>query len=107
MFVIIEKDSMAMAKTVLASRPNVNYFDKARTAKGWLTKMENVGKLEMYIDGKRTKVKKDRFIVMDVKEYSAVEPMIEMTNMMTGEKYKESINTPNYCSPSSESYWSM
>lgn len=107
MFVIIEKDSMAMAKTVLASRPNVNYFEHSRTAKGWLTKMFKSGKLEMYIDGKRTKVSTDRFIVMDVEEYAMVEPMVEVTNMMTGEKYKESINTPNYCSPSSESYWSM
>ena len=28
-------------------------------------------------------------------------------NMMSGEEYKERYNTPSYCSPSSESYWSM
>ena len=39
--------------------------------------------------------------------YARVEKMVERTNMMTGEKYMESVNTPNYCSPSSESYWSM
>lgn len=33
--------------------------------------------------------------------------MVEKTNLMTGKKYMESINTPNYCSPASEAYWSM
>lgn len=39
--------------------------------------------------------------------YARVEKMVERTNMMTGEKYMESVNTPRCCSPSSESYWSM
>ena len=33
--------------------------------------------------------------------------MVEKTNMMTGKKFLERENTPYYCSPSSESYWSM
>jgi hypothetical protein len=33
--------------------------------------------------------------------------MVERTNMMGGAKYMERFDTPNYCSPSSESYWSM
>ena len=33
--------------------------------------------------------------------------MVERTNMMTGKKFLEAENTPYYCSPSSESYWSM
>jgi hypothetical protein len=33
--------------------------------------------------------------------------MVERTNMMGGGKYMERFDTPNYCSPSSESYWSM
>ena len=28
-------------------------------------------------------------------------------NMMTGKTFSESVNTPNYCSPASEAYWSM
>lgn len=28
-------------------------------------------------------------------------------NMMSGKKFQERYDTPNYCSPSSESYWSM
>ena len=36
-----------------------------------------------------------------------IEKMVEKTNMMSGKKYMESVNTPNYLSPSSETYWSM
>ena len=33
--------------------------------------------------------------------------MVERTNLMTGKKYMEPANTPNYCSPASEAYWTM
>jgi len=33
--------------------------------------------------------------------------MVERTNLMTGKKYMESQDTPIFCSPASESYWSM
>ena len=33
--------------------------------------------------------------------------MVERTNLMTGQKYQEDVNTPNFCSPASESFWSM
>ena len=36
-----------------------------------------------------------------------IERMVERTNIMNGKKFMESINTPYYCSPSSETYWSM
>jgi hypothetical protein len=29
------------------------------------------------------------------------------TNMMSGKEYQERYDTPYFCSPSSESYWSM
>ena len=29
------------------------------------------------------------------------------TNMMGGKEYTERYDTPRYCSPSSEAYWSM
>ena len=32
---------------------------------------------------------------------------IERTNIMTGKKFLEDVDTPYFCSPSSESYWSM
>jgi len=32
--------------------------------------------------------------------------MVEKTNLMTGKKFMERSDTPYYCSPSSETYWS-
>ena len=32
---------------------------------------------------------------------------VERVNLMSGQKYTEASNTPGYCSPSSEAYWSM
>ena len=43
--------------------------------------------------------------IVDTKHYQA--PMVERTNLMTGKKFMEDVNTPYFCSPSSESYWSM
>lgn len=42
-------------------------------------------------------------------EYYArhIERTVIKTNMMTGEEYRESINTPAHMSPASETYWSM
>ncbi len=48
----------------------------------------------------------NNYMVMTVEDYELIEPMVEKTNMMTGKKYHESINTPHYMSASSESYWS-
>jgi hypothetical protein len=33
--------------------------------------------------------------------------MVEKTNIMGGGKFMERYDTPYYCSPASESYWSM
>ena len=35
------------------------------------------------------------------------ETYITRTNLIGGKEYKERYDTPNYCSPSCESYWSM
>jgi len=39
--------------------------------------------------------------------FNNIEAQEEVTNMMTGKKFKQSVNTPNFMSPSSETYWSM
>ena len=45
--------------------------------------------------------------VSDIEVYRlCVEKMVQKVNMMSGQTYWESINTPNYCSPASEAYWS-
>lgn len=35
------------------------------------------------------------------------ETYVTRKNMMTGAEFRERYNTPYYCSPSSETYWSM
>lgn len=35
------------------------------------------------------------------------EDMVERVNLMSGKKYMEHRDTPLFCSPSSETYWSM
>ena len=35
------------------------------------------------------------------------ETFVTRKNMMSGKEYQERYDTPYYCSPSSESYWSM
>jgi hypothetical protein len=39
--------------------------------------------------------------------YEIHETMVKRTNLMGGAEYTERFDTPRYCSPSSEAYWSM
>ena len=43
--------------------------------------------------------------IVDTKHYRT--RMVERTNIMSGQKFQEDVNTPYFCSPSSETYWSM
>jgi hypothetical protein len=43
--------------------------------------------------------------IVDTKHYRP--RMVERTNIMSGQKFQEDVNTPYFCSPSSETYWSM
>lgn len=36
-----------------------------------------------------------------------IEKKVKRINLMSGQEFWESVNTPYYCSPSSETYWSM
>jgi hypothetical protein len=47
----------------------------------------------------------DELSIVDTKHYRP--KMVTRTNLMTGQEYQEDVNTPNFCSPSSESFWSM
>jgi len=38
--------------------------------------------------------------------YENIEKKVERTNLMSGAKFMEGVNTPPYMSPSCESYWS-
>lgn len=39
--------------------------------------------------------------------FNIVETMVTRTNAVSGKTFQERYDTPYYCSPSSESYWSM
>ena len=39
--------------------------------------------------------------------YAIHETYVTKTNLMGGKEFTERYDTPHYCSPSSESYWSM
>jgi hypothetical protein len=39
--------------------------------------------------------------------YEIHETFVKRTNLMGGAEYTERFDTPRYCSPSSEAYWSM
>lgn len=39
--------------------------------------------------------------------YTVHETYVTRKNMITGQEYQERYDTPHYCSPSSETYWSM
>ena len=47
----------------------------------------------------------DQLSIVDTKHYKP--KMVTRTNLMTGQEYQEDVNTPNFCSPASESFWSM
>jgi len=79
----------------------VEHYKSESAAKAALTRLDNKGKL-----GKGAF--KEDFAIAEVNEFHAnIEKQVERTNMMSGEKFMEPINTPSYCSPASESYWSM
>lgn len=45
------------------------------------------------------------FAIVEAAKY--VKPKVERVNLMTGKTFLEDYDTPYYCSPSSETYWSM
>lgn len=50
----------------------------------------------------------DAIEVAEITVYKTlIEKMVKRVNLMSGKEYYESVNTPNYCSPASEAYWSM
>jgi len=48
------------------------------------------------------------FGIAEVEYYQKhIEKTVVKTNMMSGQEYTESVNTPLHMSPASETYWSM
>jgi hypothetical protein len=47
----------------------------------------------------------DQLSIIDTKHYKP--RMVTRTNLMSGAEFEEDVNTPNCCSPASETFWSM
>ncbi len=47
----------------------------------------------------------DELSVVDTESYQP--RMVTRKNLMTGLEFQEDVNTPYFCSPASETYWSM
>jgi hypothetical protein len=80
-------------KTAAAAKRALTLMEKARRAGGdhnW----ENHCK-------RLFAIAEDRYF------YGRIQKTVTRTNLMTGAEYEESVNTPIYMSPASETYWSM
>lgn len=56
---------------------------------------------------KKNDYAEDQIAIAEINKYRAeIEQQVKRVNLMSGKEYYESVNTPNYCSPSSEAYWS-
>jgi hypothetical protein len=47
----------------------------------------------------------DQLNIIDTKHYKP--KMVTRKNLMSGNTFEEDVNTPNCCSPASETFWSM
>lgn len=89
MFVIYDKDSTRLFKTATKK----DSFDTERAAKSART---------------RGGLNPDVWLIADYNTFvTSIEKKVQRVNLMTNQPYMESVNTPGYMSPASESYWSM
>tara|TARA_B110000240_G_scaffold157271_1_gene174916 strand:+ start:130 stop:456 length:327 start_codon:yes stop_codon:yes gene_type:complete len=108
MFYIYEKTS-----TYIIGKPDYNgvarpdhrqYYKTMPAAKAGLTRIKKAENLlptdPNYAEFRYAIAEADMF-------HSKIEKQVKKKNMMNGKEFMESANTPYYCSPSSETYWSM
>lgn len=80
---------------IVGSR-NTKHWKSAGAAKAHLTRMGKMG------------YNVDEYAVAETKTfYDSIELSVTKTNLLSGQEFQERANTPSYCSPSSESFWSM
>ena len=108
MFYIYEKSStyiIGKADRNGVARPNHNQTYKTMpAAKAGLTRLCKASGL-LPTDVNYPGV---RFAIAETQHFhNTIEKMVTKKNMMSGKEFKETANTPYYCSPSSETYWSM
>lgn len=73
------------------------HYASESAAKAALTRAVNSGK-----------VNREDYAIAESGDFNEnIEKMVVRKNLMSGKEFKEPVNTPYYCSPSSETYWSM
>ena len=76
---------------------NEPIFDSIAAAKSHMARLIKSGKYTA-----------EQIAVADYSYYhDEIEAIVERTNLMSGKTFYERINVPHYCSPSSETYWSL
>ena len=72
-------------------------FESLAAAKAHMTRLVKSGKFTA-----------DEIAVTDYQNfYDNIERIVQRQHLLNGRPIFERINTPHYCSPSSETYWSM
>lgn len=66
-----------------------------------------ISKTDYTDDNKSTLEKKVQDLLASNERYEIHETYVTRTNAMSGEEFKERYDRPYYCSPRSETYWSM
>lgn len=74
-----------------------NHYKTERAAKAAVTRAVNRGEIN-----------RNEFAIADKAFFhQQIEKKVERTNLISGEKYMEAINTPSHLSPAYERYWCM
>ena len=110
MFYIYEKSSTyimgKMDKQGLVRPDHRKSYATMSAAKAALTKMTNWHRYHTINDMQNSP--QFRYAIAEVDHFHTfIEKSVTKKNMMSGKEFVEKVNTPYYCSPSSETYWSM
>ena len=84
----------------------VRKIDKRRKDGESVKKYDYVGKTQEWMEAEVNELR-HRLYPEPKFKLSFVETYVTKKNIMSGKEFKERFDTPYYCSPSSETYWSM
>lgn len=101
-YVIYRKDTSALVSTLRDRR-----YKTESAAKAALTRFNKQWANSRGLLGNEPTAPQFTCAIAHVKYYREhIERSVVKTNLMTGKEYTESVNTPLFMSPSSETYWS-
>ena len=102
-FVLYDKQTSQILKIRTCNGNTTRYYYGVGAAKAALTRYCKASGLS-FIDPNYPLY---RYSVAEKTHYfQHIEKTVKRTNLMTGQEYTESVNTPLCCSPASETYWS-